>query len=74
VEYKSIIDSKSKHATFSCIEFKISLKEVTDAILYLKNNKATGTDKLEAEMLKYALPEIGPLIVKLFNKILLSSE
>ena len=49
-----------------------SQKEIERLINTLKNNKAAGYDSINNEMLKSAIKCISPLLVELFNKIILT--
>lgn len=63
-----------ENVIFNELDFSITEKEVTDAITKLKNNKTPGLDDISNEMLKYSNSIARTLMVKIFNKILLSGN
>ena len=60
--------------TFTELDFKIRESEISKSIKKLKNNKACGPDGLCNEVLKYSQHTMLPVLVKLFNNILLSGK
>jgi hypothetical protein len=58
-------DNNSEYNTV--INETISVKEVTDAIKSLKNNKVCGGDMILNEFLKHADYKLMPVFVKIFN-------
>ena len=57
-------------STFTMLDFKISDKEITDAISKLKANKSGGLELISNNMIKSAQNYILPSLKLLFNKIL----
>ena len=72
--YRDMIDNQGGNATFNPLDFRITHKEITNAIKKLKNNKAMGNDLIASEMLKYAVPAITPCLSKIFNNILTNTD
>lgn len=54
---------------FNLLDYKITSKEIVDAIHHLKNGKASGLDGIPSEMLKAGCTILTPLLQKLFNFI-----
>ena len=57
---------------FNELDSKITMKELLDALISLKNNKSSGFDRITNEMLKYGKDHLCTPLLKLFNKILYS--
>ena len=55
---------------FCEIDFKITTKELYDAVFSLKNNKAVGVDAISNEMLKCSFNVLQQCFLKLFNNLL----
>ena len=55
---------------FCEIDFKITTKELYDAVFSLKNNKAVGIDAISNEMLKCSFNVLQQCFLKLFNNLL----
>ena len=69
----TFIKSTNKSANFVEDEItnkEISIKEISEHIRKLKNNKATGMDNIMNEMLKSSNTETLELLYALFNRIL----
>ena len=64
----------NKDSIFSQINFTIKESEINQVICKLKNNKASGLDGILNEMLKSSRIYIVPILVKLFNLILLKGS
>ena len=58
---------------FNLLDYKITSKEIVDAIHHLKNGKASGLDGIPSEMLKAGCTILTPLLQKLFNFIFSNS-
>jgi hypothetical protein len=58
---------------FNLLDYKITSKEIVDAIHHLKNGKASGLDGIPSEMLKAGCTILTPLLQKLFNCIFSNS-
>ena len=50
------------------LDAHISVSEIDEAFKCLKNQKAAGTDGILNEMLKYSLPLLRSILLKLFNQ------
>ena len=59
---------------FNELDFAITVKELTNALMKLKNNKTPGLDDISNEMLKNMSEKAKYLTLKIFNNILLSGE
>jgi len=46
----------------------LSIKEITDSIDRLKNNKSPGTDGLTGEFYKCFAPKLAPFLLNVFNE------
>ena len=68
-EINSAVENMEKIKHFCELDYRISIKEITDSISNLKNGKASGLDGIPAEMLKAGSPVLNPLLQKLFNII-----
>lgn len=68
------LNDLEKQKNFSELDFKITDKEINDAIASLPNNKSAGPDLVINEMIKCARPLILCILNKIFNKILLSGK
>ena len=66
------LEMLGKCKSFNETDYPITEKEIKDAIKKLKNNKSTGLDKINNEMLKYSQHVLLPNIKKIFNSILCS--
>ena len=66
------LEKLEKSPTFCELDFKITLKEVLDAISKLKNNKSAGPDGIPNEILKPAGSIFAPILLKLFNLVFCS--
>ena len=53
------------------LSFRMSSKEIDSAMKSLKSGKATAPDGITGEMLKVSSPVLLPILVKIFNHILL---
>jgi hypothetical protein len=62
-----------KSSTFCELDFKFSQSELADALKGLKNNKASGLDRISNEMLKHSNDRLSEAILKLFNFVFSSS-
>lgn len=58
---------------FNLLDYKITSKEIVDAIHHLMNGKASGLDGIPSEMLKAGCTMLTPLFQKLFNFIFSNS-
>jgi hypothetical protein len=56
------------------LDSEISIDEVLEAILSLKNKKSPGVDCVRNEMLKIGAATLSPSLAKMFNAILQSGE
>ena len=70
--YEQLLLEAEKNKTFTQLDFKITEKEVVQAISKLKNKKSSGLDGIKNEMLKTGQIYLVPCIVKLSNTILSS--
>lgn len=68
------LETLEKDKCFNELDFKISESEVRKALKKLKNNKAVGFDLISNEMLKYTQDIMMPILVKVFNSILLAKR
>ena len=68
-ELENILNNIEKLKEFSPLDYRITTKEITDAIQHLKNGKASGLDGIPSEMLKAGCTVLTPLLLKLFNFI-----
>ena len=68
---KKVLDLE-KSSTFCELDYKITVKEICDAISKLKNNKASGIDGIPNEILKSGSNVLAPVLHKLFNLIFCS--
>ena len=59
-----------KNKIYSALDNRITIKEITEAICCLKNNKASSFDSILNEMLKNSQSFILQSLYKLFNLIL----
>ena len=72
---KIILDELKHFETipiFNELSFAFTLEEVTNAINKLKSGKSPGIDCISGEIIKASGKIIAPILVKLFNNILIS--
>lgn len=72
--HESLFNNKETESTFSELDFKITEKEVNQAVRKLKNKKSAGLDNISNDMLKSGkqiLTSCLP-VLKIFNMILRS--
>ena len=77
IDLSSEIDRTLKSAThtiFNELNYHITTKEIADAGLNLKSNKAAGPDGIPNEIIKVSLPFILTQLTLLFNAILNSGS
>jgi len=72
--FTDLLKEVGKQGTFSELDFRITEKEISQAILTLKNNKSAGLDGIRNEMLKCGQSSLLPCLVKLFNLILTNGQ
>ena len=73
-DFEKRLGDLEKDKSFTELDFKITEKEVMQAIVKLKNGKSAGLDGVKYEMLKCGQSSLTPCIVKLFNHILSSGQ
>lgn len=71
-EINKKVKKLEKNQTFCELDFKITIKEILDAVNKLKNNKAAGLDGIPNEILKSGGSIFAPVLQKLFNLIFCS--
>ncbi|CAG2247070.1 unnamed protein product [Mytilus edulis] len=74
---KELIDSLNKlekHNIFTELDYKITEKEINEAVKSLKNNKSSSFDSIINEMLKCSQSFLLKCFVKIFNKVLTSGK
>lgn len=67
-----ILEKMEKEEIFNELDYKITDLEVYDAIKSFKIGKASGFSKILNEMLKYGQNVLSPILVSLFNKMLIN--
>ena len=71
---KDVIKTQESNLTFSEIDYRITEKEILEAVKKLKNGKAVGSDGVSNEMVKYSITNTLPTLLSILNKIYSSSE
>lgn len=68
------LNNLEKEVIFNELDYKITEKEISDAIRSLKNNKASSFDSVLNEMLKYGQSYLLKSFYKIFNLVLTNGE
>ncbi|MCU7800906.1 MAG: reverse transcriptase family protein [gamma proteobacterium symbiont of Lucinoma myriamae] len=68
-ELEKLIKEMSATSTFTTLDFRITQEEIKQAIRKLKPGKASGLDKISAEMLKASTSSLLQVYEKLFNSL-----